>query len=123
MRDHGLHAKAAVEIRLQERFDPADVLAAASRAITSGPEGDDGDQASFVIGNHDQAAGKSIYILEGTGEGGGNGGLYPVGFLRLGHKFNTESCHRGKSGSSIRGEVLVGLGVIQKWINDTICYS
>jgi len=47
------------------------------------PEGDDGDQARFLIGNHDQAAGKSVYVLQGAGEGGGNGGLDAVGFLGL----------------------------------------
>jgi len=36
MRDHGLHAQAAVEIRLEECMDPADVLAATFRAIASG---------------------------------------------------------------------------------------
>jgi hypothetical protein len=112
MRDHGLHAQAAVEIRLQQCMDPADVLTAAFRAIASGPKSDDGDQASFLIGNHDQAAGKPVYVLQGTGEGSGNGGLDAVGFLGFGDKFNAESCHRGKSGSSIRSEVLVGLVVM-----------
>ena len=104
-------------------MDPADVLAATFRAIASGPEGDDGDQARFLIGNHDQAAGESVEILERTGEGGGNGGLDAVGFLGFGDKFNAESCHRGKSDSSIRCEVLVGRGVMQKGISDTICHA
>lgn len=112
MRDHGLHAQAAVEIRLEQGMDPPGVLAAAFRAIASGPQGDDGDQASFLIGNHDQAAGKSVYILESSGEGGGNGGLDAVGFLGLGDKFNAESRQRGKAGRCIRNEVLDGLVIM-----------
>jgi len=123
MRDQGLHAKAAVEIRLQQRFDPADVLAATFRAIASAPEGNDGNEARFLIGNHDQASGESVYILQGTGEGGGNGGLYAVGFLGLGYKFNAEGRHRGKAGRSAPSEVRFGLGVMWEWISDTICHA
>jgi len=46
-----------------------------------------------------------------------------VGFLGFGDKFNAERLSQGKSDSSIRCEVLVGRGVIQKGINDTICHA
>jgi len=111
MRDHGLHAKAAVEIRLQQRMDPADVLAAAFCAIAPGPQRNDGNEAGFLIGNHDQAAGESVYILEGTGECGGNGGLDAVSFLGLGYEFDAEGRNRGKAGRSVRGEVRFERGV------------
>src|SRR5258708_27596891 len=91
MRDHGLYAQAAIEIRRQQRVHPADVLVAAFHAVTSSPERDDRDQPRFLIRNHDQASGEAGNILERTGDGGWNRSLHAVGFLGLSNKFNAQS--------------------------------
>jgi len=123
MRHHGLHAQGAVEVRLQQGVNPAGVLVAAFRAIISGPEGDDGDETRFVLGNHDQASSESVDIFQGTGEGGGNRGLYAVGFLGLGYKFDAESRDRGKGRCYVRRRARFQRRVSRERITDRIFYS
>jgi hypothetical protein len=99
--EHGLHAKAAVYIGSQESMYPAKILSATGRAVFSGPQGHYGYQPRFLVGDHDQAAGKSGDILQSSGEGLWNCRFDAVRFLGLGDDFDAQSNHAGRRGASL----------------------
>ena len=95
MREHFLYAQAAIHVGRQERTNPTNVIRATFVTVGSRPQGDDGDQARFLVGNHHQASSESGDVLECSGNGGGDSGFDLLSFARLGDKFDTESGHRG----------------------------
>lgn len=97
MRGESLYAQAAIQIGSQKFLDPTCILAANFLAVIAHPQSNYGDQSRFLLGNHDQAARESGYILESSRERGRNGGLHSTSFLRLGHKLHTQSGHRWRN--------------------------
>jgi len=79
VRDHGLHAQAAVEIGASsacnhERFG------CNIRAIIPSPERDDGDEPRFVMRNHHQTASESVYLFSARAMAAGDRGFHAVRF-------------------------------------------
>jgi hypothetical protein len=93
MRHESLHAQAAIHVWCQQRVNPARIFGAAFVAIVSTPQGDNGEKARFLIGNHDQASGKTGDFLQRTDDRGRNCRLRATRFLRLGYEFNAQSCN------------------------------
>jgi hypothetical protein len=56
MRVENLHAHAAIRVGREQLLNPADILTALFHAVMPNPQGDDGNEARFLFGNHHQAS-------------------------------------------------------------------
>src|SRR5271156_2226648 len=64
-RDKGrerLDTQAAIQVRRQERTDPAQVFLAALQAVLAAPKRDNGDQPRFMVCDHDETSGEPGYL-------------------------------------------------------------
>ena len=90
MRGKSLHPQAAINVRREQLVYPADIFTALFHAIIPNPQGDDGNEPPFLLGNHDQASSEPGNILQRSRECSGNRGLHAMRLLRLRHELHTQ---------------------------------
>lgn len=65
MRSHGLHAQAAIHVAFDEFADPTGIYGGGTGTQVTLPEGQNSDQALFLVRSHDGASGKAGNAFQG----------------------------------------------------------